>query len=103
MTTEPTIYTAESPREIAERLMAQSNSYATFSERLVEILKRKPAIWNQMRKNLASDSSCEKAWDATADGLAEMELRSTLRVLEKAMSAAKTLLRIMEIEARNLV
>lgn len=101
MNNEPTIYAPESPRELSERLMAQSNSYATFSERLVEILKRKPAIWNTLRKELKSDTSADKSYEATADGLEEMELRSKLRVLEKGMSAIKTMLRTLEVEAHN--
>lgn len=83
--------------------MAQSNSYATFSERLVEILKRKPAVWMEIRKPLASDTSAERAYDATPDGLMEMELRSKLKVLEKSMAAVKTMLRTMEMEAKNII
>jgi hypothetical protein len=69
---------------------------------LEQIFQRKPSIWSEMRKNFESDKACDRAWEATKDGLDESGLKLRAKSIEKMMSALKSLLRLAEEESRNL-
>lgn len=90
-----------SPHELADMRLEMSHLYGSIDEGLLNILKRKPATWNEMRKSFKSDTACERAWQQTPDGIREIELRHNLKTLEKMMSSVKTMLEVMSVEARN--
>lgn len=89
------------PHLSANDLAVLAGEYAFVMGQLEMILQRKPAIWSEMRKNFKSDTACERAWEATADGMNEAGLRLRAKSVEKMMSALKSLLRIAEGEAKN--
>ena len=66
------------------------------------ILQKKPAIWNEIRKNTKSDTSAEKSWQSSEDGTMETRLRLMAKSIEKMMTALKSLLRLAENESHNL-
>ncbi len=89
------------PHELASMKLELSSIYARMSEMLMNILKKKPLMWNELRRGLKSDTSAERAWEATEEGLQQMELAQWLKVSEKMTSAINSMLRIYEAEAKN--
>ncbi len=85
--------------------MKLSSEYATLSEELADILTVKAARWVVLRADpdCKSDTAAEKKWNATQEGLREMRIRLTMKAIEKQMSSAGTMLRVMEMEARNQI
>lgn len=91
------------PHESAMDLAILAGEYAFIMGMLEDILQRKPGIWSEMRKNFKSDTACERAWESTKDGIDESGLRLRAKSVEKMMSALKSLIRLAEGEARNLM
>lgn len=89
------------PHELAEHKLMLSSIYSRFSELMMEVLRRKALAWGELRKTTKSDTSTDRLWDATSDGLQEMELKQWLKVIEKMISSINTMLRISEAEAKN--
>ncbi len=73
-----------------------AGEYAWIMGQLEGIIQRKPAIWNILRKEAKSDTSAEKAWEATADGLDEAGLRLRAKSIERMMSGLKSLVKLAE-------
>lgn len=92
-----------SPHMLADLRMELSAEFTKRTVALNEILMRKPAIWNVLRAEAKSDTSAERAYQATPDGLQETTLRHELKALEKVMSAVRGLLEVFNSEARNLM
>lgn len=90
------------PHDLSEALMVESAKFSSLTDELILILEKKPALWMELRRATQSDTSAERAWSATPDGMRETTLRLKLRAVEKSMSATKTQLRILSDEARNL-
>lgn len=93
----------ETPTELSEKLLEQSAEYQKLSDELIAILETKAQIWMEIRAHTQSDTSAERAWGATPNGVKETSLRLKLKSLEKGMGAIKTRLRVIEMEVRNLV
>ena len=91
------------PVGAAEDLAILAGNYGWVCGQLEQILQRKPAIWNTIRKDVKSDTACERAWEMTSDGLNEMGLRLRLKGMDKMSSALKSLIRIAEGESHNLM
>lgn len=90
-----------SPHELVEKRLWLSGEYAYLSGQLTEILMDKPAIWNELRRGVGSDTAAERVWQATENGLRETKLRLQLKSIEKLMTAIKTKIEIDLGEARN--
>ena len=88
---------------LAEERVKLANEYAKMAEDLGNILTVKAVKWAIFRADpdCKSDTSAEKRWDATNEGLEEMRLRLKMKAYEKQLSATGTLLRAMEMEWRN--
>jgi hypothetical protein len=80
-----------------------SGEYAWICSQMETILSRKPAIWNTIRKEVKSDTACEKAWEMTSDGIDEMGLRLRLKSCEQMMRGLGSLLKLYEGESKNLM
>jgi hypothetical protein len=80
------------PAEAVEMRTQLAGLYAFYSEQLEDILMRKPAVWNELRKSQKSDTATERVWEGTADGLNEKGLTLRLKSSEKMMSALKTII-----------
>lgn len=96
------LYTTN-PVGSAEDLAILAGNYAWVCGQLEEILQRKPAIWNYIRKNVKSDTACERAWEMTSDGLDEMGLKLRLKGMDKMSSALRSLIRLAEGELHNTI
>ena len=95
----------KTPRQLAEDRVNLSAEYATLSEELSDILTVKASRWAVYRADpdCKSDTAAEKRWDATSEGLREMQIRLKLKAFEKQMSAAKTMIDVMTAESRNYI
>ena len=91
----------QSPHQLADFRVQLSAEYSHLAGMLEQILRRKPAVWNEIRKNCTSDKQSDKVFDATIDGLDEMTLRITMKRADKLISACSSLLRVFESEAKN--
>lgn len=89
------------PHQCAEYRAILSGYYSFYAGRLEEILLRKPAVWQQLRKDQKSDKATDNVYAATQDGMNEMGLRLRLKSLEKMMGGLKALQDLAEGESRN--
>lgn len=78
-----------------------AGEYSWIMGQLEIILQRKPAIWNTLRPNYKSDTACERAWEATSDGIDEAGLKLRSKGIEKMMSGLGSLIRLAEMDAKN--
>lgn len=92
----------DTPGQLSETLIAQSAEFGKLSDQLAEVLKAKPGIWMHLRETTKSDTSAERAWASTEQGIAETVLKLKLKSLEKSMSAIKTRLKVLSDEAHNI-
>lgn len=89
------------PVRASEDHAVLAGEYSFLAGRWEDILKRKPSTWTAMRENFESDTACNRAFEATEDGINEMGIRLRMKSIEKMMSALKSLIRIAEGQARN--
>lgn len=91
-----------SPNDIASARVTLSAEHSRLDEKLVEILSRRPAIWNSMRMSQKSDTATNNIWAGTADGLEEMKIRHRQKSIILMIGALSSMLRVKEAEAKNL-
>jgi hypothetical protein len=89
------------PVRLAELRVQLGGKYSVAMNNLEHILKQKPVIWNEMRKDFKSDSSCERAWEATEFGQDELHWTFQRKKIEKLMSACKSLIDLKTAEGYN--
>jgi hypothetical protein len=89
------------PHKCAEDLSILSGEYSFLCGLLEDILQRKPAVWNELRKEVKSDTACERLWQASTDGINEAGIKLRMKGVEKCIGALKALIRIAEGEANN--
>jgi len=92
-----------SPGQLADYRVYLAALYSLRAAEMQDILAVKPRNWLTIRARKNSDKATDREWEATEDGLRETQLKWELRRIEKLSSAAATKLRIMEVEARNIV
>lgn len=93
----------DNPHAIADNLVKLSEGYSKMTAELIEVLQIKAVKWAEARAVLETNAETDKAWEATPEGIKEMTLKLKLKASEKRMSALRTMLRIMETEARNMM
>lgn len=81
---------------MAQEVVDLAAQYQKDSEELSQILTVKAYKWAMWRSEewCTSDKQADKKWDATSEGVREMQLRLILKACEKKMSAIKSMLRI---------
>lgn len=90
------------PHEAAEARALLSGEFSFICGQLEDILKRKSAVWSELRKSVKSDTACDRAYEMTADGLNELGLRLRMKSCEKMMQGLGSLIKIAEGESHNL-
>jgi hypothetical protein len=93
----------KTPREYQQVIDDTTAAWALASEQYETIIERRPALWMALRESTNSDKAADRAYEATEDGKAEALLRLRMKRYEKESSAAKSALRVLDAEARNLV
>jgi len=94
--------TVTTPGRLAELRVLLSAKYAQATNEYERILLAKPAIWNELRKDVKSDTRAEREWEATELGQGERHWKFQIKKIEKMMSAIKTLIDVRTGEAQNL-
>jgi hypothetical protein len=93
----------QTPRELAEERVRLAGEYQHDSEILSGILETKAVLWPELRKAVKTNAEADRAWDSTPNGINEMKLKLKLKASEKRMGSIKTLLDVMNAEARDLM
>lgn len=90
------------PSELSKLRLWLAGQYAYLNGQLTAILIRKPGAWNQIRYSgeVKSDTAADRLWDATEDGLNEMQFSRQMKSIEKLLSAVKTRIEILQGESR---
>lgn len=91
----------ENPHFLADKRMALAAEYASKSERLGFIIGLKAQEWPNLRKDVTSDNQAEKLWQRSEIGVEESMIRLRLKAMDKEFSAIKTMLEVLQGEARN--
>lgn len=91
----------KTPYQIAEERVELAGLYARDSELLIDILEQKSVLWTQLRDSFKTNAEADRAWEATPMGVNEMKLKLRMKASEKRMSALKSMLDVLEGEARN--
>ena len=91
------------PGDLANHRLRLAAEYSNRSEKLREILKRKPEIWIEIyqRDDVSSGKHADKLWESTELGKDEMSLRLLLKEIDKLMSSINTRLRTYQDESRH--
>jgi len=89
------------PHDLSRYISFLSGEYSFYAGLREELLKRRPLIWNEMRKDHKSDKSTDRAYEATTDGIDDIALKIRLKRLQVLITAFKTLLRTAEGQAIN--
>ena len=90
------------PHQIADEREKLSAEYSRMSEQLMVVLEDKPFVWEELRKQVKSDTAAERSWEKTADGRSEMRLRMMMKSNQQRQSALSAILRVKENEAKNI-
>jgi hypothetical protein len=91
------------PGHLADYRVYLAALYSLRAAEMQEILAVKPGMWLDIRGEKNSDKATDREWQATKEGQRETHLKWELRRIDKLSSALATKLRIMEVEARNIV
>lgn len=91
-------YTSHTAQDCADDLAKLSGEYSWVCSQLEQVLASKPVIWNSIRKNTKSDTSAERQWEASENGVNEMGLRLRMKSIEKMMSALKSIINVAQNE-----
>ena len=83
-----------SPGELGDFAFILSGEMGFISARLEEILKVKPSIWLQMKKESKSDAQADKKWEASEIGIEETIYNLKLKAISKQMTAINSRLHI---------
>lgn len=88
---------------MADEVVRLSSEYSTMSKELAAILTIKAVRWATFRaeEGVKSDKAADKKWEASREGIREMQLKLIMKASEKRQSALKAMLRVLESEARN--
>jgi hypothetical protein len=95
-----TVYT---PRQLASFRVYLAAIHSLRGTEMAGIESRKARVWLDIRATAGSVAEANHAWDTTADGQRQIELKWELRRIDKLIQAIASMLRVMEQEARNQV
>lgn len=93
----------KTPRELAEELLQLTHEYSLLSEKFAEYLTLEANYFHEHRHEHKSDTSVLKAWNRTEDGISQAVCKMKIKSHEKKMSAIRTVMRLQDTEARNIL
>ena len=85
----------KSPNEYMEELMKMAREYDRIGNDLVQIRIKKATEIILIRSQVKSDAQAERVFQATEEGLLELQYSFQLKSYEKLMSVIKLKLRLM--------
>lgn len=89
------------PHELAEIRLQEAYDIAKLGERLCELTREKALIWPLLRSESKSIVEADRMWEMTEQGLLEKEIKIKTKVKEHKISAIRTLLEVLNAEAKN--
>ncbi len=90
------------PRQAVDRKEQLTADYIGLNEKLKVIMKEKPRAWMEMRKLAKNGKETDMYWYASDMGMEEVQIKLSMKSIEKEISSLNSLLKTAENEARNL-
>lgn len=87
--------------QLAQQQFDLANEYADLGNELIQIKMIKAIHWTELREGVKSDAQADRAWERTEMGIREMQINSRMKINEKMISAIKTKINVMNMEAMN--
>lgn len=91
----------KTPNQLAEERLNIAYEYAKLGERLANLKHLKAEWWKSFREDYKSDTSTERAWDLTKEGQEYEEIKLKMKAKEMKSSALRTMLEVVNNEAKN--
>ena len=89
------------PTLCAEYRAVLSGEYSFYAGLLEDIIVHRAKNWAAMRSNHKSDTSTQREWESTPDGVNFVGLEIKLKRIEKLMSGLSSLIKSAEGQSRN--
>lgn len=90
------------PREMSDERLRLAEEYSKYSGEWAKLVKAQADFFHEQRDTHKSDTSCQRAFERTDDGVKMTVVKQKLKSIEKTMSALNTALRLAENESKNL-
>jgi len=92
----------KTPHQLAEARIGLAEEYSRYSGEYALMVKAQAQFFKDNREKHKSDTSTQRAFDLTDEGVHMTILKMKLKSIEKTMSAYNTYLRLMENQAKSL-
>ena len=89
------------PEQCANFRALLSGEYSFWAGQQEDIIVRRAQNWPAMRLKHKSDTSTQREWEGTPDGVNSVGIEIKLKRIEKMMSGLSSLLKLAEGQARN--
>lgn len=89
------------PHQLADLRVKLGGAYAYYSDTLEGVLREKHGMYPELKERSKSEKEVDRLWMQTEQGLLEAQLKIRLKSIEKLMSSVKTLLDVLNTEARS--
>lgn len=89
--------------QLAEETQKMAAAYQHLSEELGTLEGQYAVEWLECRKSTNTDKETDRVMSASVSGRRMSVLKNTLKGLEKVMSSNKAMLRVLEMEAKNII
>ncbi len=92
----------KTPFQIAEERIGMAEEYSRYSGLYADLTKKRAEHYKIERENHKSDTSVERAWERTLEGVQMTIIKLKLKAIEKQLSASNTMLRLLEKQTKSL-
>ena len=92
----------KTPYQLAEERIGLAEEYSRYSGIFAELVRKRAEHYKKERPDHKSDTSVEREWEMTDDGVLMTTVKLKLKSIEKKLSATNTMLRLLENQAKNL-
>lgn len=89
------------PHQLADLRVKLGGAYAYYSETMESLLREKHLQYPLLKERSKSEKEVDRLWMQTQQGLLEAQLKIRLKSIEKLMSSVKSLLDVLNTEARS--
>jgi len=90
------------PAELAERRYVLSVEMGTLSEQLEKLEEQRRRLWPLLLEKHGKVNAAEREWESTEEGIKQMHLDMQMKQKAREIAGISSLLRVKELEARNL-
>ena len=90
------------PHQVAHYKSLLAGEYSFYISQLSDIIVRKPQNWLRLRETCKSDKQADREFERTPDGINEVGLEIKIKQIDKMQSALSSILRLAELDAKNI-